>query len=250
MSGFARRALVAVVVAVVVVVLVLLLWRLSNVVLLGFAGILVAVLLRACSDLVSRFTHLPLGWSLGLVALLLVGGSGLGLWFLLPPLLAQIGQFAAGLPDLITTLETRLSGLPLFGNLFQQGTPLSDLLGQTSVVLSQVSSTLFTTFNALGNVFLVVITGFFFAVDPRLYRTDLFRLVPLSVRPRAVEIMHELGDTLRAWLVGQLLAMTLVAVFTYLGLLLVSAYRPLAQRVQGSHARVRRRDSSQVRPRR
>lgn len=52
MSGFAKRALVAIILAVVVVALVLLLWRLADIVLYGFAGVLVAVLLRSGADLV------------------------------------------------------------------------------------------------------------------------------------------------------------------------------------------------------
>ncbi|CAN5748224.1 AI-2E family transporter [soil metagenome] len=227
-SGFAKRALVAIVLAVVVVAVALLLWRLANVVLYGFAGILVAVLLRSGADLVHRLTRLPVGWSLALVVLVLVGGAGLGLWLLLPPLLGQVGQFATNLPTLINSLEGRLEGVPVLQDFFRQDTPLSDLLGRTSGVLTSLSSTLFTTFNILGNVFLVIITGIFFASEPRLYRTDLYRLLPPDVRPRAVEIMHKLGVTLRNWLTGQLLAMTLVAVFTYLGLLLVGLPYALA----------------------
>ncbi len=228
LSDFARRALIAVVLAVGVVALALLLWRLAEVVLLGFAGILIAVLLRASADFVHRATRLPVSVSLALVGLVLAGGIGTGLWFLLPPLLQQSEQFAATLPDLLTSLETRLENVPLLAGFVQPGAPLSDLVGRTSVVLAQVSTTLFTTFNALGNVFLVIITGIFFAVEPRLYRSDLYRFMPPAVRPRAVEIVHKLGTTLRDWLSGQLLAMTLVAVFTYVGLLVVGLPYALA----------------------
>lgn len=221
MSEFARRVLVAVAIGVGLVAISLLLWRLADVVLLGFAGMLVAVLLSACSDIVHRFTRLPHGWSLAVVVLVLFGGIGAGLWFLLPSLLAEARQLLLSLPELVALLETRLEGLPLLQSSLQEGAPLGDLLGRTSEVLGQLSSTLFTTFNVLGNVLLVIVAGFFFALEPRLYRQDLIRLVPPTARPRAVAVMRELGSTLRAWLVGQLLAMTLVAMFTYLGLLLV-----------------------------
>ena len=228
LSGFAKRALVAIVLAVGVIALTLLLWRLSEVLLLGFAGILIAVLLRSGADFIHRTTRLPVGLSLALVGLVLFGGLGVGLWFLLPPFLEQSRQFAETLPTLVESLEARVAGVPWLSGFLQPGAPLNELLGRTSLVLSQVSSTLFTTFNALGNVFLVIITGIFFASEPRLYRTDLYRLLPPRVRPRAVEIMHKLGITLRNWLTGQLLAMTLVAVFTYVGLLIVGLPYALA----------------------
>jgi predicted PurR-regulated permease PerM len=59
-------------VALLVAGLAVLAWRLADVLLLGFGGALVAVLLRHLARLLSRWTHLPVGAALAVVVLGLV----------------------------------------------------------------------------------------------------------------------------------------------------------------------------------
>ena len=218
----ATRVLSAALIVVAVVASALLAWRLSNVLLLGFAGVLVAVFLRACADLVHRFTRLPEGWALALVLVLLVALTGAGGWLLLPPLVGQLEQFVSNLPNLVEQLETQLNAVPALQSLTQQAPSLDTLVSRATELAAGLSGTLFTTasvtVNALSNVLLVFVTGIFFAANPKLYRHDLVRLVPPASRDRARQLIGELGKTLRVWLVGQLAAMALVGVFTFLGL--------------------------------
>ena len=66
--SYARR----VVITVAIVGLAYLLWRLSGVVLLLFAAVLLAVVLAALAEFITRYTPIPIGWALGLTVLLMI----------------------------------------------------------------------------------------------------------------------------------------------------------------------------------
>jgi predicted PurR-regulated permease PerM len=75
-----------------------------------------------------------------------------------------------------------------------------------------------STFGVLGNIAVVLGVGLFFALNPRLYSQGLVKLVPPSHRPRAMEILGQMGAQLEWWFVGQLCSMASIAVLTYIGL--------------------------------
>ena len=218
---FSTRVLTAVVLGVAIGATALLLWRLANVLLLGFAGVLVAVFLRAGANAIRRFIHLSEGWALALVLLLLVALIGLGAWLLLPSIISQLDQFLTSLPGLVRQLEAQVKNVPVLQNLTQQTPSLSTLINRATTLVTSLSDTLVTTASALANVFLVVVAGVFLAANPKLYRHDLIRLVPVAARKRARKLIGKLSTTLRVWLLGELLAMLLVAVCTTLGLWLI-----------------------------
>ena len=218
---FSTRVLATVVIAVAVIAAALLLWRLADVLLLGFAGVLVAVFLRACANALHRLTRLPESWALALVLLLLVAVTGLGAWLLLPRIAGQLGQLLTSLPGLITRLEAQVNTVPALRTLTQQSPSFNTLANRATMLLTSLSNTLLTTVNAAANVFLVFIAGIFLAATPKLYRQDLIRLVPVAARDQARQLLGKLGATLRDWLLGELLAMLMVAVCTALGLWLV-----------------------------
>jgi predicted PurR-regulated permease PerM len=79
---------------------------------------------------------------------------------------------------------------------------------------------------ALVNAAIVLSVGLCLAADPRLYKSGLLRLLPPERRPRAREVLTQLGSTLRRWLVGRLVLMFVNAALTWAGLSLLGV--PLA----------------------
>jgi predicted PurR-regulated permease PerM len=57
----------------------------------------------------------------------------------------------------------------------------------------------------------IVCLGLFFAGQPAAYRDGALVFVPRSVRPRMREVMNEMGQVLRSWLLGQLVRSAIVA---------------------------------------
>lgn len=220
-----KRTLIVATLAISLVACALLIWRLADVLLLGFTGVLFAVFLRACADPLHRATRLPEGWALVCVVLMFLSLAILSSWLLLPRLIAQANGFLTNLPTLVAQLEHTLAEVPLLDDL---GRGLASLEGLAGRLSDRAFATLSSTIGALANVLLVVITGIFLAADPKLYRHDLLRLVPVRLRGRARSLLDRLGQTLRAWLLGQLLAMTFVALLVFLGTWLVGLPYALA----------------------
>ena len=87
-GGFTRRALTVIGLVIAAVTLLMFLWYAVDVLLLIFAGVLLAVFLRGLSDWVSRHTPLPGGWALAAVILALIGVVAAGAWLIAPDVAA------------------------------------------------------------------------------------------------------------------------------------------------------------------
>ena len=97
--SYTRRVLIAVAVTAAAVLLLVFLWYTVDVLLLAFAGVLLAIFLRSLSDWLSARTGLSAGSSLGLVVAALLGLTALGLWLLAPTVADQVNQLSQRLPE-------------------------------------------------------------------------------------------------------------------------------------------------------
>jgi predicted PurR-regulated permease PerM len=259
-DGFARRAAVASAIFVALVFLALFLWYSVYVFFLLFAGVLVAILLRAMADVVRRYTRLSHRWSLAIV-LVILAGLMVGLWFLaVPPLSKQAKALAEKLPEAWQTFQakvrqTPIGGLVMGGADLAGGTqPTSQATSQpapaagpapapaagppaflggsgggsggTSMLLSRFGGFLSTVVDVLAAVIVVFFTGLFLAFDPTLYVRGAIRLVPPTYRVRFGEVIGAIGYTLKWWLIGQGVTMLVIATATSIGLWLLGV--PLA----------------------
>lgn len=219
-----RAVPAAVFVTLLIILLALLAWQLSFVLLLAFAGILLAVLLRHLALILSR--HTPVSTSAGVLvvslatALLLV----LGIVFLGPQLFGQVDQVIRSLPAALDQVEVLLQQYS-WGQFLLERVPTADERPNWNI-LGTISGTVSTVVGVLANIVIVVTVAIFLASDPQLYRQGVLHLIPLDKRERAVEIMDALGQGLWRWLIGQGIAMATVAVLAGMGLWLIGV--PLA----------------------
>src|SRR5438445_13460631 len=58
----------------------------------------------------------------------------------------------------------------------------------------------------------------YLAAQPRLYRDGILSLLPPRSRALGARVLDDAGATLRAWVVGQLLAMMVLALLSAIGL--------------------------------
>ena len=207
--GFAAR----VVVAAAIVALALALWRASDVLLMAFGGVLLAVLLDAIAGLLGR--HTPLGRRLALPVAVLAILAALGLlaWSVGGTLATQFNELLRQLPAALAKLREWLAASGL-------GQAVLDSFGSvdgTDSALKLVGAAM-TTLGAVANVLLVLVLGIYLAADPGLYRRGLLRLFPARHRARAAAALDASSSALRKWLGGQLVAMLLVGILTGIGL--------------------------------
>jgi predicted PurR-regulated permease PerM len=221
---FARRTLIVIGQVTLVAILALLIWAGADVLLLIFGGILLAVFMRGLSELLSRYTKLPVFWSLIAVMVALALILGLGSWFLGSSIAGQLDQLGQSLRQSWQQLQSQLERYE-WGRQLLAGLPRMQSLSRGET-LSRATSIFSTTVGALFSLVVIGFTALYLAFDPRLYRRGLVKLVPLHARDRATEVLDALEQTLRGWLISQSFSMIVVGVATTTGLWLLDI--PLA----------------------
>lgn len=219
----AQHALVYVGVAVTVVIVLVLLWYAIDVVLLAFIGVLLAILLRAPADWLCARFGLREGWALAIVGVitlaLLIGGAAL----FGRGVLAQAMQLADRIPEIVETLRERLAQSELGNRVLSLADSSGLFAGGDGQFIGRGLGLIGSTFGAVANVLIVIFFAVFMAAQPKPYVQGAVFLVPRRHRPRAREVLHEVGAVLRRWLIGQSLLAVCVAVLTGLGLILLGA---------------------------
>jgi len=209
---------------VLTVAFLLLLWQVPDVLLLTFAGVLLAVFLRGGGDLIGLRFGLsgPVRVLLFvLVLVLLFAGFVL---LAAAPLADQMNQLWQQVPRMVQQVTQRLSSYSWGQELLERVKP--ENLSLPSGGGSSAFSALGTTFGAVGNFVLLLFLGLYFAMDPGLYRRGIVALLAPSLHAKAFAVFEEAGHTLRGWLGAQMISMAAVGVLMGLGFWLLGL--PLA----------------------
>lgn len=208
-----------------VAVALFMLWRIREALLLLFASVVLAVILRAAARRVQGWT----GWSntlaLTAVALAALVLLGLGGWLVGAQLQAQVATLTQRLPQAVRRLEESL-GVSLFGGAQGQGAAAS-IMGSLQGLLGQAASIGRAAASALSGLILVVVGAFFLAADPALYRRGLVKMFPKRRHAEVEETLDDCGNALLLWLLAQLISMAIVAVLVTLGTWLIGLPAPL-----------------------
>jgi predicted PurR-regulated permease PerM len=201
-------------------------WQAAPVLLLVFAAILVAVLLFYLSALLQRWTHLSHPVALTLVIALLAVLAGLTAWLMAPQVARQARELAFALPEVLDRARATLGQYELMREL-AAGLPSSGaMMSGASRLLSQAGVFFSGVLGAVANAAVITVVGIYLAAQPGLYMQGLVSLVPQPHRPRANQVLAELGNTLGQWLAGKALTMVIVGAVTAAGLSLIGV--PLA----------------------
>jgi predicted PurR-regulated permease PerM len=192
-------------------------WWLFDVLLLAFAGLLIAVLLRAPADWLSARTRLPSAMSLALVLVVLVLGLG-GIGFAIAPEVGrQIDELIARMPEAARELSASLEQYGWGRWVLARFESAGEMLARPEA-MQGAGRALSTTFGALASLFVVAVVGLWVTLQPRAYLDGALRLLPVRQRPRARAIAGECGHVLRRWLIGCLVSMLIVSAMTWVGL--------------------------------
>ena len=222
-SGFARRVLMAGGITLLLLGLAALLWYAPHVFLLTFAAVLLAVFLQGLAALLGRYTPFPYKLCLAIVVLALTG-IAVGFAALIGPNLAtQFSRLIEIIPSSLASIQARLSQYTWGQELLQYA---PDLAPSMQRLLGRITGLFSAVLGGLTSFVLVLITGIYLAIDPRLYIGGLIKLVPRTHRDRAHQVMAAENHALRRWLIGRIFSMLVVGVLTTVGLWILGV--PLA----------------------
>lgn len=219
---FAQRFAIATGIALLAIGLALFIWSTSEGLLIAFAAILFAVLLSGLARTVSKHTGIRRQWILALVvslaAIMIIGLCVLGA----VQMGEQAAQLSKGLSQAIHQIHEKLQKIGLPADL--QGFGITPGSLQKSIGLFE--RTISTSVKLLAETLIILITGVYFAVNPRLYVNTALMLVPASRRQRFQEVMDELGLALWLWLIGRFVSMIAVGIMAVTGLSLLGVHLP------------------------
>ena len=217
-----RRFLCFAALAVGVVLVPILLWQLGWILLLGFAAILIAVLLHVASEPLQKYTPLPMWADLLIAGLVLVAVIASCAWVFGSDISAEftevVNRVHQGALQVRDLLRQRPAGQFLLSHLSGTDIPVTGLF-------RTVVSTFLAAIEAL---IVVVMSAAYLAADPPLYRVGLVRLFAPGRQAWADETFISVARALRYWLLGQFVQMALIGILSALAVWLIGLPSPLA----------------------
>jgi len=195
-----------------------LVWSLREILLLVFASVLLAVILRFIAEILSVRTGMTNSWSL-----VVAGGVVVGL------VAAVITLFGAQLAGQFNVLASQLQSVERTVAGYFDVSSAKDLLSSSlGSLFARALSWGTTAIAATAGLLLVIVGGVYMAIDPDIYRNGLIKLVPPEWQPRIRATLDDAGEALRMWMGAQLLAMVIVGVLIAVGALLIGIPSALA----------------------
>jgi predicted PurR-regulated permease PerM len=215
---FLKRSLIVVAVAVVP----FLIWYLFGVVLMAFGAIILAMLLRLGAQPFMRWLSLPEPLALaisGAVILGLIVGAGYLFGTRITTEFQDVTQRAISAS---ADIHHRLEGSS-YGKFL-----LDHFSGSDISVTGVLSGLLKISSSLLEALVIMVISAIYLAAQPRHYRDGLIWLFPPRAHAHAARIVDGIGETLRLWLIGQLIEMVLIGALSALAVWMIGVPSPLA----------------------
>ncbi|MBX3243734.1 MAG: AI-2E family transporter [Acidobacteria bacterium] len=194
-----------------------------DVILLVFSAALIGIFLRGLAMPIGRYLKLNDVWSVLLVSALLVVVLGIAVSLLAPSVAEQAKHLRTEIPKSAQQAADFISKFS-WGQAIIEQMPSSEAIMakiEPGSLLSGVGGFFSTTIGFVGNFFIVLLLGIYFACEPRLYSDGLSKLFPKSNRERAAEVFGAIGETLRWWLIGKVASMIFIGLLTWIGLSII-----------------------------
>ncbi|MFL5422617.1 MAG: AI-2E family transporter [Myxococcales bacterium] len=206
-----KKPIRAGIVLIAVVATIAALWLAREIVLLGFLGVLIAVVFSFPVNWISRL--LPRGVAVIIVLLLLIGAVvGLGL-LIAPTLSREFGELQQRVPKAVQSARSYLSRSAPGGEQLAQKAPEAvKQVGEKAV------PALLALVSGITGIVLVIVLGAFLVAQPDVYRRGVRAMIPPQHEEKFDESWRRLGEGLRKWVGGILVAMTIMGTLTAIGL--------------------------------
>jgi predicted PurR-regulated permease PerM len=195
-------------------------FKIAHVLILLFLGVLLSLYLRAIAGWLERRLHVPERLAFATSLLLSIAGVAAILWILVPPVIEQTQALIKVLPNYITgweaSIERTISRFPALRDYWKPGEHkiLFGVYNQISDNFASIPMRVIGIVEGAISLFSIAIIAIYMSLHPALYREWLIALFPPIHRDLVRDLLGDLGDTLRSYMVGQLLVMAFLAALT------------------------------------
>ncbi|MGF7147131.1 putative PurR-regulated permease PerM [Sphingomonas zeicaulis] len=212
------RVAVVIVMLIAIVGVASLLTELTRLFMLVFAAIVIATIFDALARKLCDLTKIPRGLAL-LIAVFALLGIFVGVFTLFgSQLVQQFDTIRQSLPPAIANVEAQLNRFGIgdqVRSLFDQGS--SDL----SALATRAGSYVLAAGSGVADFVLVLVGAIFLASDPAVYRRGLVMMMPQRAEGPVAQALDDASRGLRGWMIGQAVSSVVVALLTWLGLMLL-----------------------------
>ena len=215
---YSQKVLYTIGVVVIVIALIMLFVEAVQVMLLIFAGILVAVFLRGMASFISVRTHVSSGLSLVIVLLIIFILVTGGIWLLGPSIVDGFNQMKDQVPTAWQHLKEDMARSDWGKTIVQGIENAKKNFTSDTAMLSKITGIFSSTFSALVNLFIILIIGLYSAFSPGIYIRGVIKLFPKRRRQRVREVMEAMNSALKWWFVGRFASMLVIGILTAIGL--------------------------------
>jgi predicted PurR-regulated permease PerM len=218
--SFTQKVATACGLVVFTILLLVLLYYTFDVVMLVFAAALLAIFLAGLADLIKPYVKLSDGLCVLIVSGLLLVVVGGTIALLSPRVAEQVRHLQQEVPKSAQNVADNLKEYGWARTLIEQLPTIEEVQNNInfSTLVSGVGGVFTSTLGLLGNIAIVVLLGIYLASEPRFYSEGFVRLFPINRRPRVTEILHQVYESLRWWLIGKFGSMIFIGFLTWVGL--------------------------------
>ncbi|MFA5039258.1 MAG: AI-2E family transporter [Candidatus Omnitrophota bacterium] len=195
----------------------------AGLILLAFAAILFAIILRSLGRWLNKYLKIPVRPATAIGAFLLFACGLATVLLSAPVIVEQSRQLTETLPRAIEQIRLNFIQYDWFTQALnsweQANSGIMLLIGKSTTLVGSL-------FNLLSGLFLMFVLAVFIAVEPQPYICGMLQMIPPGYRDRFSEIFLKVGDSLRWWVLGTMISMVITGLLTVIGLTLMNV--PLA----------------------
>ncbi len=202
-------------------------FKAADIFLLLFVAVVFSLFLGAVRDALVKRTGIPASLAFALAVVGTMAAIAALVTVLVPPVVEQTQQLLGNLPKYVSAWQAWsqrvLLSYPRLQELWagESARLLGGVVAQVEGAVGEILPQVVGIGHAVVSVVSIVVMGIFLALHPGTYREWLIALFPPGRRDLVRDVLGDMARTLRAWIVGQLLAMMVLAVLTALGLYLL-----------------------------
>jgi predicted PurR-regulated permease PerM len=227
-ASFIKRLLIICAVVTLIILLIIGTSYIIDILMLAFAAVLIAVFLRGLADLLNERLKISEGKAVLLVSLILVVILAGSIAALAPSVADQVRNLREELPRSAQNVSEYLSRFSWGRAIIEHLPSVEDVINKINAMsfLSSVGGIFSTTAGMIANFFITILLAIYLAAEPKIYVHGFTKLFPVASRPRIYQVLAQIGDTLRWWLIGKIGSMLVIGILTWIGLSIIGV--PLA----------------------